>query len=58
MGSRLSVSYRSEDSLADATTLARELERTSSRGAVFLDHRSLEPYLGLQGHDGEAWRPW
>lgn len=37
------ISYRSEDVLPVATTLARELERVLAWGRVFLDHRSLEP---------------
>jgi hypothetical protein len=44
---RAFISYRTEDSLAVATTLERELGRSLAWGEVFLDHRRLEP--------GESW---
>jgi tetratricopeptide (TPR) repeat protein len=47
---RVFVSYRVDDSLAVASTLARELERALSHGTVFLDHRSLEPGTPWPAH--------
>jgi formylglycine-generating enzyme required for sulfatase activity len=43
---RLFISYRTEDSLAVATALARDLERLLT-GEIFLDHRSIDA--------GDAW---
>jgi tetratricopeptide (TPR) repeat protein len=44
---RAFISYRAEDALSVATTLARELDGALAFGEVFLDHRNIEP--------GEPW---